>query len=102
VDDVHGPHGPARVVENPLFVQIHVGGVLSSEVIHDIRHHAGRVVSMHPDGIRRQLGQFAGRENVKPFQVGRGHVHGAGEQAEDGAEDEEEARHRKWMERGSW
>lgn len=51
VEDPHSTHCAACVVEDPFFVEVHVGGELGVQVVNDVFHDGGGVVAVFPQGI---------------------------------------------------
>jgi hypothetical protein len=70
VDNVHGAHGAAGVVEHPLLVKVEVVRAdLLLQFAHDVADHGTRVVSMRRNCALRQVVQMGRLEDVEPVEV---------------------------------
>lgn len=57
MNDVHGAHGTARIVEHPLLVQIDMVRRSGSavELVDDVAHNAARVVAVRSNAALGQI-----------------------------------------------
>lgn len=67
VDDVHGPHGTAGVVEDPLLIEVDVvlGTRQLAELVDDVLHNGPSVVSVGSDAALRQVVEVRWLEDVE-------------------------------------
>lgn len=75
VDDVHGAHGAAGVVEDPFFVGVYVMGVGLGEVRGDVVDYGAGVVAVGGDGGLGEGVERGGVEDVEFLEVAFEHVH---------------------------
>ena len=93
MNDIHGTHRTASIVENPLLLLVHVlAGNLLVQLSDDVVDNAARVVAMGSNGALREIMQMILVENVElietSVEIG---VKGREKGQEDG--DEAEAAH---------
>lgn len=95
VDESHGAHGTAGIVEDPLLVGdgvgVDVGAVGALELRDDELDDALGVVAVGGDGALRQLVQLLGVEDVEALEVLVEDVVDGHEHAQDGAQEHEPA-----------
>lgn len=67
VDDVHGPHGTAGVVEDPLLIEVDVvlGTRQLAELVDDVLDNGPSVVSVGSDAALRQVVEVRWLEDVE-------------------------------------
>lgn len=74
MDDEHGAHGAAVVVEEPLLLQVDVVGVHLVQLRGDVVHNGARVISMSGDAALGQVMKMFQLKDVERLQVAIQHV----------------------------
>ena len=93
VDDVHGAHGAAGVVEDVLLVQVDIVGVQAMQLRGDVAHDAARVVAVRRDATLSQILQVVRLEDVEDVGVLLDQIDQRREHANENGEVGEESRH---------
>lgn len=93
MDDVHGAHRTAGVVEEPLLLGVDVARVLLVELGDDVVDYRRHVAAMGLDGARLQVAQVLQIENVELVEVLLHDVHHRRQERRQDAEDGQEAAH---------
>lgn len=95
MDDIHGPHGAAGVVEHPLLVQVDMAGRarLAVQLVHDILDDGSRVVAVRRDAALGEIVQVVRVEDVKGLEMPLEEVEDGAEHADEEREQCEDARH---------
>lgn len=69
MDDVHGAHGTAGVVEDPVLLEVDVCGRPLAELGDDVGHDVARVVAVGGDCALGHVAQVVNVEDVEPVEV---------------------------------
>jgi hypothetical protein len=86
MDNVHGTHGTAGVVEDPLLIQVDVVGVQLRQLAGDLVHNLTRVVPVLLETAQDKIVQVVGLQEVEGLEVLLQDVEDRGQEAEeDGA-----------------
>lgn len=95
MDDVHGPHCAAGVVEDPLLIQVDMVGEggLAVQLADDVGDDAAGVVAVGGDGALGEVVQVVRVEDVEGLEALLEQVDDGAQQADEGREEEEETRH---------
>ena len=90
MDDVHGAHGTAGVVEDPVLLEVDVRRVALAQLVDDVPDDAARVVAVGRDGARRQVVQVRRVEDVEAVEVLLDHPDDRGQERRQQGEDAQE------------
>lgn len=95
MDNVHGAHGAARIVEHPLLVQVDIARRSSGavEFVNNVAHNAARVVAMCSDAALDKVVQVVWLEDVEGLKVLLEEVEDGAQQAYENGQQGEGAGH---------
>lgn len=95
VDDVHGAHGAACIVEDPLLVHVDMvgGGDIAVQGVHDVADDTAGVVAVGGYALLGEGVELVRAEDVEVLEALLGEVDEGAEEPDDGGEEEQEARH---------
>lgn len=91
MDNVHGPHGTARIVKHPVLLDVDVRRQLGAQLVDNVLDGGARVVAVAVDAALGQVLQVVQLKDVKFVEVLLGDVDDRGEQRRQEAEDGQEA-----------
>lgn len=93
MDDEHGAHGAAVVVEEPLLLQVDVVRVHLVQLRRDVVHNGARVIAMSGNAALGQVVQVVQLEDVERLQVAIQHVNAGRQSRDQDRDDSQGSRH---------